>query len=102
MLPYTTPTHRFKLPVDARQIEELYITYSQDGIFMFEKSLYDCEVIENYTKVQVTLTQEDTGRIRDYDRKVEVQMTFKTKEGIRYTSNVLKFKTGPALKREVI
>ena len=43
MMRGTTPTLKFKLPVDAEQLDVLYITFQEEGKTIFEKKLEDCE-----------------------------------------------------------
>ena len=102
LLPYTTPFHSFKLPVSAEFISKLYITYAQDDLILFEKTLEDCEFLENNTKVRVLLSQEETGKINDCGHDVLVQVTGKTLDNKRFTSKARKLKTGKVIKKEVI
>lgn len=102
MLPYTTPRHQFKLPVPANMISELYITYAQDDLIIFEKTLADCIFVDNHTRVVVSLKQEDTANVNDCGHKVEVQMTIKTLDGRRFTSRAKKINIKKVLKKEVI
>ena len=54
----STPTHSFGIPFSTNLINELVITYSQDGKAVLTKTLADCVVSEN--KIELTLTQEET------------------------------------------
>lgn len=101
MLPYTTPYHKFDLPIKIYDIEKLYVTYSQRDLIRIEKTLEDVKVIDEDT-IMVLLSQEDTSHINGSERFVEAQLTVLSKDGMRFTSDIIKMKTGKVLKREVI
>lgn len=99
MYRYTTPYHRFKLPVTGiSNISVLYITYSQDNTTLFEKTLADCTYISDTNSVEVHLSQAETSLCKSSRVEVEVQMTLKTLDGERFTSNVRKISSGRVLK----
>lgn len=99
MMRYTTPYHRFKLPItDFSTIKLLYITYAQDGKTLFEKTIDDCTYLPDTNQVEVHLTQEETALCDSRRYEVEVQVTFKTKDGNRFTSNIINISSGRVLK----
>lgn len=101
MVPYTTPYHKFELPVTFDLVEKLYITYAANGELLFEKTLEDCEfVAENI--IEVHLTQADTGTIKNGTKVIEVQITFLTTDRERATSNILRLPADKILKSEEI
>lgn len=61
MIRGTTPMLEFALPFDTSLIAEMYITITQNGVTMLEKTLSDCNC--SGTLVSLTLTQEDTLKL---------------------------------------
>lgn len=98
MYPYTTPYHRFKLPVAVSLVEKLYVTYAVNGEVLFEKAIEDCETLGEDT-VRIHLRQEETGLIGNGGESlVQVQVTLLTKSGERMTSEIVKLSSGQILK----
>ena len=58
MIPGSTPTHTFTLPIDSKDIENLRITYKQGGKIVCQKEMPDCTM--SGTQAVVKLTQRDT------------------------------------------
>ena len=54
----TTPEHEFDLPYDKQLIQDVRVTYGQQGKEIFTKSLKDCSIGDK--KISVSLTQEET------------------------------------------
>ena len=57
----TTPTLTFALPFQAGIIKNLFVTFSQKGQIVLEKTTADCGLIGN--TIELNLTQEDIGSI---------------------------------------
>ena len=68
----TTPTLTFSLPIDTALLTKVFITLSQGGISIIEKSLSDCTVVDSKT-LTCKLTQKDTLKLRA-NTKTEVQI----------------------------
>lgn len=97
MYPYTTPYHRFTLPVPVSSLAKLYVTYVADGTVLFEKTLDDCDAVDDHT-VRVHLQQQDTGKISGDGGMVEVQVTLLTADSERMTSRIVRLSSGKILK----
>lgn len=94
MYRYTTPTLQFKLPFDASELTEAYITLIQKNITI-EKSLSDCTKDEQ--TLSLVLTQEETGRL-EAQRGTAVQLRCKDGSGKAYASKVFNIKIDDVLK----
>ena len=66
MIRGTTPTLEFTLPFDTSLIAEIYVTMTQNGKTVLEKTLSDCNC--SGTSVSLTLTQEDTLKLQQQPR----------------------------------
>lgn len=100
MIRGTTPTLELTTDVDLSSCEELYITISQSGVDLIEKSIEDC-IIEN-EKCTVTLTQEDTLKLDD-KYPCYLQLRGKTPEGTVFaTYPPYELDVGKILKQGVI
>lgn len=86
----TTPTHSFSIPFDTSEIDELFLTYSQNGQVVFEKQKEDCELIDN--EIRVHLTQDDTLLLSD-KKQTEIQLAVKTRGGDVFRSNIINVST---------
>lgn len=86
---YTTPTIIMELPdgeypaVDFTQADHVYVTFSS-GKNSFTKTGDDLVISER--SVGVILTQEETGRFRDY---TEAQVNWTANGGMRYQSDII-------------
>lgn len=125
----TTPYHNFILPLKVKDIGAAYVTYTQNGETILEKSLDDAgvEVIDiadlyenasmnesfseellNSSQLSVHLTQEDTLSFiftkNPLTRKnwVFIQVRILDKNGEVYASIPVKQKLIPAFHNEVI
>ena len=101
---YSTPYHRFTLPISLSHISEVYITYAQYGEVLVEKTLADCIIISD-TVILTHLSQEDTMKFREVDHhgaRLDLQMTILTKGGNRIPSDTVKVKVEDVLKEGVI
>lgn len=95
----TTPTHTFKVPLDFRSAQVVYITYKQEGQAKLEKSKEDMEITED--KIVLELTQQDTlafSTIGD----VEIQLRARFADGSAPASQIIKVPVCKILKEGVI
>lgn len=124
---YTTPYHYFILPIKYELIQSVYITYSQNGVVLLDKSsndditIYDpaaiksasvfdedgAPIIESTETVALThLTQEDTSKFKHYPAEEKnialIQVRVISKSGESYVSRVIYDRIYGALKEEVI
>ena len=99
MIRATTPTHKFEMHTDVNNIEQMIITYKQDGDIVLEKHLADVEKGDEW--VRVKLTQEETKLFKDYI-PAEVQMRIKTNGGNVVASKIMKVTIGEILNDEVM
>ena len=112
----TTPYHSFLLPLKAEQIDKIYITYSQNGQVLFERTgdiedenfsikniadLYENASVEqlseeelNSCQVSLHLTQEETLKFTFYpaaEKNIAViQIRLTTTEGEAYASSPIR------------
>lgn len=95
----TTPTHIFKVPVDLRPAEVVYMTYKQDGQTKVEKSKDDMEITEE--EIRLDLTQEETlgfSTIGD----VEIECRARYADGKAIASCIVKVPVCKILKEGMI
>ena len=95
----TTPTHKFKVPIDLRSAVKVYITYKQGNQVKVEKTKDDMEITEDQITLQ--LTQEDTlafSTIGD----VEIQCRARYADGAAPASNIKKVPVCKILKEGII
>ena len=89
MIRGTTPTHTFKTKVDLRGVDCLYVTYSQNGRTVLEKTLEDCTVEED--SIQTELTQQETLLFDDRsDMPVFVQIRVRFPNGKAMASKIIR------------
>lgn len=74
MIRGTTPTHRFRVSVDLREADVVWLTYSQREKVVVEKNKADLEITENM--VTVKLTQEDTLKFKEDSVYVQIRARF--------------------------
>ena len=94
----TTPKNTFLTSIDLTSAEVMYITYSQKGVTVIEKSLPDITVTAD--KLEVTLTQEDTLKF-DAQQKLEIQIRAKL-DGEAIASDIIETTVGKILKEGAI
>lgn len=99
MIRGTTPKLEFTLPFDTDSLVEAFVTLTQDGIPIVEKTLKECE--RNGKCLSVRLTQEDTLKL-DCKYNTEIQIRIKTIMGEALASNIFACDTGRILKDGVI
>ena len=68
----TTPTLTFALPFQAGIIKNLFITFSQKGQIVLEKTTADCGLIGN--TIELNLTQEDTLKFMPGNAELQVRI----------------------------
>ncbi len=94
MFRYTTPTLVFKLPFEASELIEAYITLEQKNVTI-EKGLSDCTQNEN--TLSLVLSQEETGQL-EAQRGTAVQLRCKDNSGKAYASKIFNLKIDDVLK----
>lgn len=85
----TTPTHYFRIDIDAATmaaITQKMITYAQDGNVILNKCGDDVKIENGYMITR--LTQEETKRFR-HNRRVEMQIRCLTNENESLVSNIM-------------
>lgn len=103
MIRGTTPTNTFILPfyMEVADISALYVTYSQNGIVIVDKSLNDVTIsVKDNLIVTLKLTQEDTLKLSE--GKVKIQIRLKTSDGVAMASNIVNTYASEVLKDGVI
>ena len=101
MIRGTTPTLEFTLPFDTSLIAEMYVTMTQNGKTVLEKTLSDCSC--SGTSVSLTLTQEDTLGLRQQPHSLaEIQLRVRTTTGEALASDIMCVYVGRILKEGVI
>ena len=99
MIRGTTPKLEFTLPFDTSEIEEAYVTLSQNDVVIVDKPLKDCKC--DAQKLSVRLTQEDTLKL-SCDCKTDIQIRVRTKAGDALASDIARVNTDRILKDGVI
>jgi len=95
----TTPTHTFKLPVNAEQINNIRALYGQQGQCLF-KLEFDRFTLDG-TKAQVELTQEETLKFKN-GGAAEVQLRVLTTEKNSLVSEIHISTVGRLMEDEVL
>lgn len=97
MIRGTTPTIKFKTPYDASLVSGGFITFSQRGSVVIDKSFDEDSVTVSDNSIQVELTQKDTLSLTTVDTcKVQVRLILVS--GKRAASNVIEVPVGMILK----
>ena len=94
----TTPNNIFSVDIDLTGAEVVYITYSQKGETVIEKTIDDITITSE--SLTVTLTQAETLRLKE--REVEIQIRARFPNGDAVASEVIKTTAGRILKEGVI
>lgn len=101
MIRGTTPVLEFTLPFDTELLEEAYVTISQRGAVVIEKSIDECTL--KHTMLSVRLSQEETLElIAQRNLRVEIQLRVLTRDGEALASNIKTVDVGRILKDGVI
>ena len=77
MIQGTTPTHKFYLPFDTDNIENVRIAYEQKGKIVLTKELSDCD--QDGECLMTTLTQEETLMF-DANVNVRIQLHVRNRD----------------------
>lgn len=96
----TTPTLNITLNIEVSTIKELYISFSQYGVVLIEKTLDDCTILGE-KELTITLTQEETLKLRD-DCKVKSQIRAILNSGEVAASDIKESSVNAILKDGVI
>lgn len=94
----STPTHTFDVDVDLTAAT-IYISYSQGGKIVAEKTGTDLTVTE--TKITTQLTQAETLRFAE-DKTVGIQIRYKQTDGTADVSDIIYVPVDRLLKEGII
>lgn len=101
MIRGTTPVLEFTLPFDTDLLEEAYVTISQRGAVVIEKSIDECTLKRDMLSVR--LSQEETLElIAQRNLRTEIQLRVLTRDGEALASNIETVDVGRILKDGVI
>lgn len=78
MIRTTTPTHTFVFPFNPAELDELWITYKQNGMILINKELPDLTVDSEKNSVEFVLSQEETASFND---NIPVYIQIKCRQG---------------------
>ena len=96
----TTPTHKFKVPIDLTSAEVIYMTYKQPGgERLIEKETQDMQISEK--EILIDLTQADTLALSTIG-EVEIQCRARYPDGKAVASQIIKVPVKKILKEGVI
>lgn len=99
MIQGTTPTHRFKIPLDAAIIQRVQVTYAQSGNVLLTKKDTDFRIDGNV--LELKLTQEETLLFDEFS-SVQIQVRVLTAGGDALASEVIRVPCGAILDKEVL
>ena len=99
MIPGTTPTHTFRIPVNAADVAAIRITYDQSQKTVLQKELEDCTVTDG--QVVTKLTQEETLKFKS-NVEVRIQIKVRTVGGDVMVSDIMKVPAYIVLDEEAI
>lgn len=99
MIRGTTTTHIFNIPLEASDIKNVKITYSQNGNIVFYKKKSDCVISDN--TIAVTLSQEDTFKLAS-SAHVKIQLRILTDKNFVMSSKIMTVEVGDCLDNEVL
>ena len=99
MIRGTTPTHRFKLPIDQTIIQSLRVIYAQGGTKVLVKELEDFKLSDGWAETK--LSQEETLDF-DASQAGEMQMRILTAGGDAPASGIHRTSVGRLLEDEVM
>lgn len=95
----TTPTHIFALQFDTSLLQEIRITYQQNGNTVLQKTEADCTLTGS--EIKVMLTQEETLLFAP-DERVSIQLRVLTTTGRVMASEIKKVFARACLDEEVM
>lgn len=99
MIRGTTTKHIFNIPLEASDIKEVKITYSQNGKIVLSKKKNECTIGDN--TIVVALSQEDTFKF-DSSTHVNIQVRILTDKGSVFSSKIMSVGVGACLDDEVL
>lgn len=95
----TTVKHIFNIPLEASDIKEVKVTYSQDDTIILSKKKDGCTITDN--TVVVALSQEDTFKF-DSSKHVKIQLRILTDKDHVFSSKIMTISVGACLDDEVL
>lgn len=101
----TTPYHSFALPLSQDNIEEVYITYLQNGEVIIEKSLENITLSEaDITTDNAFITDNNTGDSIESNNPGESEITSEMCEATVHLTqeDTLSFKFWPAAEKNIV
>ena len=99
LVPYTTPTHKFTLPIALSNLAAIKIIYEQNGSRILVKTLDDCTLSGKVLSFK--LTQQETGKFES-NKAVKIQLHGLLKSGDAFQTNTKTVRVEDVLDREVI
>lgn len=94
-----TGKNHFRFPYSGDEVAAVFITYTQNGNTVFEKTINDCSFSEG--RVSVDLSQEETLMLTD-QVAIKAQIRARLKNGKVTKSNIVEARTDYLLKDGVI
>lgn len=94
----STPTHCFGIPIDAEAIQDIKLTYAQDGFPVLNKTMNDLTLEDGRWKI--TLTQEETNLFKGSFATAQLRVL--TKGGQCYPSEPMRLFVHDVLDDEVM
>lgn len=94
----TTPTITYNVDIDLTSALELYVTITEDGVVMVERSINDVTITSK--SVSISLTQEETLKFNP--GKVLMQIRARMPDGAALASNIMMGDVAQILKDGVI
>lgn len=93
----TTPYQTFVVPLTSQQIDEIYITYSQNGEIILDKTKSDVEIIDIEPKIENISTEDSEEEIiEEQSESTSSQITIHLSQ-----EDTLKFKFFPAAEKNI-
>lgn len=99
MIRGTTTTHIFNIPLEASDIKDVKVTYSQGNEIVITKKKKDCTIEDN--TIAIALSQEDTFKF-DSSQHVKIQLRVLTDKDHVMSSKVMTISVGACLDDEVL
>ena len=99
MIRGTTPTHTFKIPLDAGGLKSVMVIYAQNNVEVFRKETADCTLDGN--SISVTLTQEETLKF-NHRNHVQIQLRLLTDRDEALASDIKVVDVKECLNSEVL
>lgn len=74
MRQWTTDRLKFGIPYTVSEIRDGYVTFSQGGITVFEKNIFDPDVELSDGLIAIPLTQEQTGALPEGTIEMQIRL----------------------------